>query len=753
MKAILSGQTAIAVCIEGENLYSISLDSPESWIAHQKWKLPHLFADAADILQIEDVSRSEVMDKLKLEWAQDRSLQLILILLDHKEELQTRLEAAECLDDFLNQDEVRKYVENHLYSSPLPSTADLNGAIRLSENSLLSHLTEFLNTFQSDQEEISKRFAAWEALPINLFGNPTIKRDYYYEAVRHGAFRLFVTEREKKNIAVIQLLSHPHFRGSSKARTIFQKWAAPFNESVTNIEFESQEIDDDTNNGTDSRYKKHSISGFNVFQQVEKQKEAIKKLLREGKQDLALRFTKDLIAKQRRDSEPKHLAKSLCDLAQFAKSLGSAELQLEFVLKAVAEAPDDSWSHATLGDAYRSLAEFQKAQDEYHTTGVLGDVRMALVGRAEVLKDLGQIDEAIQLFEQCIQEFSDDLISRNGRAAAFAYNGSFQQALDAYDEILRIAPFDAVTSSGRAQVLRDMGRLDEALKEFGELAKSYPEEIIPQNAFAEVLRELGELDKARIALINVIEHFPLAPEPRAAYARILRDLGRFNEALSEYDKIITEFPLNRWAYIGVAETYRKIGRLPEALEAYERVINLFPRVTHIRNGKASVLVAMGDYLNALKILPTNLPATQSEWVAYHIRGMVRMRSGKLEKAEKIFEWGINEIPWVSQRAYFKTALASLRVQQKRYQEVFPLVQTIIHPSIEPIAHALIMHASGELGDMPRFNQSYESIQNTSAPVVIELREALAERYRRRTTSIPPDSWFFLHECDSLLLAA
>jgi len=199
MKAILSGQTAIAVCIEGESLYSISLDSPESWIAQQKWELPHLFADATDILQLENVSRSEVIDKLKLEWAQDRSLQLILILLDHEEEPQTRLEAAECLDDFLNQGEVRKYVENHLYSSPLPSTADLNGAIQLSADSLLVHLTEFLSTLQSDQEEISKRFAAWEALPISLFGNPTGKRDFYYEAVRHGAFRLFVTERQKKN--------------------------------------------------------------------------------------------------------------------------------------------------------------------------------------------------------------------------------------------------------------------------------------------------------------------------------------------------------------------------------------------------------------------------------------------------------------------------------------------------------------------------------------------------------------------------
>lgn len=245
----------------------------------------------------------------------------------------------------------------------------------------------------------------------------------------------------------------------------------------------------------------------------------------------------------------------------------------------------------------------------------------------------------------------------------------------------------------------------------------------------------------------------MAAEARNGYAKIQRDLGRFTKALNEFKKIITEFPLNPSAYIGLAETYRKIGDLPEALKAYELVIDRFPRSLSARNGKASVLVAMGDYANAMRILPTNLPATQSEWVAYHIRGMAQMHSGNLGKAEKIFEWGVSETPWVSQRAYFKTALASLRVQQKRYPEVFPLVQEIIHPSIEPIARALIMHASGELGDIPRFNQSYESIRNTSAPVVIELREALAARYRQQTTPALPDRWFFLHECDSLLLAA
>jgi tetratricopeptide (TPR) repeat protein len=753
MKAILSGQTALAICIENDQFHSISIDSPETWRERHDWEIPLLFADATDMLQLENVSRSQVLEKLEITWAQDRTLQLILILLDKKEEPETRLEAAECLDDFLNQAEVREYVENHLYSAPLPSSADLNGAIQICKEISLAKVLDFLHALQSDQEEISKRVVAWEALPISLFDNPTSKQDFYYEAVRYGAFRLFVTKRHKKNLALLQLLSHPHFRGNSKARIIFQKWSAHFKESVSNIDFESREFNDDTFSDDDKAYGKRRISSFDAFQRAEKQKEKIKELLSEGTQDLALRFTEELIASQRLSSKPEHIAKSLCDLAQFAKKLGSPELQLEFALKAVKEAPEDAWSYATLGDAYRWLAEYPKSLIMYHKAGVFGDRCVALNGRAEVLKDIGRIEESLKIYEQCIQEFPGNIVPLNGRAAALADYGKLEQALEAYDKILREQPFDSVTCSGRAQVLREMGRLDESLAEFSNLSEFYQQDIVFQNARADVLRELGKLEDAEIALSKIIKRFPLAPDAMASHARILRDLGRFNDALDEYKECIKRFPFSPWAYLGIAEIYRKIGNLPEALKAYELFNSKFPRSAMSRNGKASVLVAMGDYPAALSILPKDLPASQSEWVAYHIIGMIHMRTGNLIKAEHLFERGSTECPWVSQREYFKTALASLRIQQKRYEEVAPLVQEIIYPSIEPIAHVLIMHASGELGNTLLFKQSYESVRDVAAPIVIELRDALAKRYRQQNTSIPPDSWFFLQECDSLLLAA
>jgi tetratricopeptide (TPR) repeat protein len=752
MKAILSGQSGVAVCIENDQFHSVSIDSLETWRERHDWEVPLLFADASDMLQLENTSRSQVLERLELAWAQDRGLQLTLILLDPEEESETRFEAAECLDDFFNKAEVREYVENHLYSASLPSSADLSGAIKICKVPLLTKVMDFLCELQRDQEEISKRVLAWEALPTSLFDDSTGKRDFYHDAVRYGAFRLFVTWRHKKNLALLQLLSHPHFRGNSSARNIFREWSVPFKESVTNTEFEPCKFNDDQAYTLHNAYKKSEISSADAFQQAEKQKEAIKKLLSEGNQDMALRFTQELIDNQRRTSKPEHIAKSLCDLAQFAKGLGSPELQLEFASKAVEEAPHDGWSYATLADAYRSLAEYPKSLEMYHKAGVFGDRCIALTGRAEVLKDLGHLKESLKIFDQCI-EFSGSVAVRNGRAATLADYGQLEKALEAYNEILREEPFEPVTASGRAQVLRGMGRLEESLAEYDILTELYADDMIQHNARADVLRDLGKLEDAEVALSEIVKRFPLAAYAMASHARILRDLGRFDDAFNEYKECIRRFPLSPWAYFGIAETYRKKGDLPAALNAYELFSKKFPRSAMSRNGKASVLVAMDRYHDALSILPKNLPATQSEWVAYHIRGMIYMRSGDLKKAEPIFQLGSTECPWVSQREYFRTALASLRIQQRRYEEVAPLVQKIISPSIEPIARVLIMHASSELGNTSLFKQSYKSISDLAAPVVIELRDALAKRYKKRDTSTPPDSWFFYRECDSILLAA
>jgi len=188
-----------------------------------------------------------------------------------------------------------------------------------------------------------------------------------------------------------------------------------------------------------------------MYRQVLSQKATIKRLLKEGDRERALSYTTELIEFQRRDPNREHVAKSLCDLASFVKKLGDTQLQQELSASAARECPTDAWSHAQLGEAQRALGDFSEAMHSFTRAGELGDDRAALLGRAGILKDLGQVEESLSVYDACIDNYPRDVVGRNGKAAALAAFGRFEESLRLYDELCDAIEIDPVSLTVRAR--------------------------------------------------------------------------------------------------------------------------------------------------------------------------------------------------------------------------------------------------------------------------------------------------------------
>ncbi len=251
---------------------------------------------------------------------------------------------------------------------------------------------------------------------------------------------------------------------------------------------------------------------------------------------------------------------------------------------------------------------------------------------------------------------------------------------------------------------------------------------------------------------SLIDEFPAYSAPRLGWARILRDLGRFDEALAAFDNAIYLHPLDMAGRIGKADTYRKLGERELARSAYEEVIERVGSVQRVRFRLASVLVAQSDYDAALALLSDKLPATRSEWIGFHIRGMTFLRRCDFSKAREVLEWGVKECPWREQREYFATALATCRIREGRYQEAIGLVEKISTVSVAPASLAIGMHAYADLGDEQAFRRAFASIPVTASPVVLGLRDTLVDLYKAKNVQFGAEK-IFAAECDSLLLAA
>ena len=264
------------------------------------------------------------------------------------------------------------------------------------------------------------------------------------------------------------------------------------------------------------------------------------------------------------------------------------------------------------------------------------------------------------------------------------------------------------------------------------------------------------LNDALARFRETARRFPLSPAPRNGAARVLRYLGAIQEARDLYEQVASQFPANPAAHIGLAEVERSVGSLRNAADAYRALLRRFPRIKSIGNGLAAVLAASGKYAEARDLLPDRLPASQSDWVAYHIRGVIQLRSGNLTGALQTFEHGLAHTPWFIQRSFFRTSLASLAIRREQHQKALDLLEVESAPSLEPIAELIRIHAQGALGRRDDVQASVRASMTTArSPILIELRDTLSSRFGSAEASeVPtPDEALFLRECDALLLAA
>jgi tetratricopeptide (TPR) repeat protein len=380
-------------------------------------------------------------------------------------------------------------------------------------------------------------------------------------------------------------------------RLIIQRWADQFRASVISAafdyDFEVESSIESKSNGYRSG-KFSSRTTTEKLDNVTRQKDAIKALIDKGDIAKALDYTRQLVDNQKRDSEPQHIAMSLCDLAQHSKDRYNFKLQLELSTWAAAECPLDPWSQAQIADAYRQLGDFDKAMEHYEKAGQFGDRSIALNGRAEVLKDSGDVNGCLSVYENCVALFPSDVVAKNGQAAALAYFGRLDQSLNLYDIILKQFPGDKATRCGKAQVLRDMGRYNEAMQILDNLLEQEGFEEYPANIKAGIQRELGNLGYAQDLYNTVVRRRPYSLVAQIGLAHTLKDLGNFNEALQCYDQIAEKFPHDPSGMMGKASTFKLQSRITEAIAIYDDVIRSFPSFLAARNGNSALRATLGE---------------------------------------------------------------------------------------------------------------------------------------------------------------
>jgi tetratricopeptide (TPR) repeat protein len=794
MRALVSGQAGIAVLIDGTRVSSMGINSPELLPCSMS-DIARLFADASDVSELPNATRENALAALDLAWRQDRALQLLLILLDRNSSKRARALSVGSLEELLGNLAVRNFVRDRVYSAPLPSSADLIGSLLQAESQKAASVGDFLEKLGRLQANIRVRRSEWDGLSAETCGGERRKQELGYAFAVRGVFRQLVEASDQgMNEVLISSLSDPLLKRLPAYRETLTAWIQPVKLGVGAITRRDSERADrakerrsraSQDNGRLSRSRKPKRL---TLASVVKQREAIKEAIREGREGRVADFVQDLVESQLKQGEKESVIKSLCALATFAKSVGATKLQLDLALRAVRIMPEYGWSQAQLADAYLLFGRSEEAYlayveaEKYAATA--HERIVARSGRAEVLKAMGRLGEALDAYDAVVADSSADVVARSGRAEVLKAMGRLGEALGAYDSAILDFPEDVVARTGRAEVLKTMGRLGEALAAYDSVIADFSESVVARTGRAEVLKAMGRLGEALAAYDSVIADFSESVVARTGRAEVLKAMGRLGEALAAYDSLIGDFSDDVVARNGRAEVLKAMGRLGEALAAYDSVIADFSENVVARNGRAEVLKAMGRlvealreyddilvrfgnpryartgrlsvlvlldrYQDALREISNARPETQDDWVDYHLRGMIALRTHDIPTATRIFEDGVKDSPWYDTRGPFRRALAVARLSESRFVEA---LESLADECL-PIADVLRLHALGVLGETERAKESLARVRSIDVPVVVSLREELADRYLTPGQSGPhkSDHWVFERECEMVMAA-
>ena len=190
MQAVISGQAGVALLLEDQRLRSLHAGTAEI-IPRRPREIPYLLGDATDLQFLEDVEIPEVSGQLEIATAQADALHIALILLDPELPQDVRCDAANELAKLFALEGVREYVESVLFAHPLPSEADLPGALSCCSAQSVA-VRDLLVSLERLQSEILEVFTAWERIPTPEFGEEKDRASALATAVREGLFRDFV---------------------------------------------------------------------------------------------------------------------------------------------------------------------------------------------------------------------------------------------------------------------------------------------------------------------------------------------------------------------------------------------------------------------------------------------------------------------------------------------------------------------------------------------------------------------------------
>ena len=305
--------------------------------------------------------------------------------------------------------------------------------------------------------------------------------------------------------------------------------------------------------------------------------------------------------------------------------------------------PRASVIHYHLGQAYRELGEFDRAEEALARSGpsrvamadpLMHELTTLAIGalphldRGHAAAREGRLADAEAAYRQAVAADATNVRAHESLATLLARRGDPEGAVEHFGVAVRLEPENARTHSDLGVLLADLGRNDRALEHLGRAVELEPGLVPALLTLGNVQARTGRLADAETVFRRVLESDPGNGEARLGLGAVLAQSGNFEEAVVELRAALRQVPeggRTPGVHFGLAEALVRTGRLEEALPHYTRVRELAPADGLAWLREATVLMGLGRFADARATLEARLRVDSTDGRAAH--SLARLLAG------------------------------------------------------------------------------------------------------------------------------
>lgn len=252
-------------------------------------------------------------------------------------------------------------------------------------------------------------------------------------------------------------------------------------------------------------------------------------------------------------------------------------------------------------------------------------------------RQMGNNEEAINCFENVIEQNPKDVLAYNHLGAIHALQGDQEKAIDAYQRGLKFDPNHPILHFNLARSYAEIGETQKALSHYEAALRAKPGWLDAIEEYANLLLKSNKVQEAEETVQNALKLNPDDVKMHTSMGNVYNRKSVYDNAEVEFKKALSGDDEYTPALTGLAHSLEKQGKHEEAAETINKAQRLNPDDVAVIKQSAHVLLSANFLAAAYEKISRLWEINQNDPQTISLLGQYYIEKGDDSKVENCFD--------------------------------------------------------------------------------------------------------------------